>query len=288
MSSARRIGEALRDLLAATSVEHRPNHTGATKLSYVVDRGGERLWVRVAADDDEHAALLRWGEHAARLSELYAAPPVLDRFVVEGRAALVFPFLPGPVATRADLAPRAGQLLAVLGGLHADTELAAALGPPVTAGQAFTDLWVARFVADLAITEGYVDRDEHLWLTEEVEALTALIAGPAFDEPVHSAVHGDPWHENLLLGEDRFWLLDWEDLAVGDPVVDEAIVHLDAYGHDTEWPDTERHRVARRALFLDAVIDVAADWVETADPVVRDVKDRAWRTGLEAYRAAYP
>jgi hypothetical protein len=46
--------------------------------------------------------------------------------------------------------------------------------------------------------------------------------------------------------------------------------------------------VARRALFLDAVIDVAADWVETADPVVRETKERGWRAGLEAYRAAYP
>jgi aminoglycoside phosphotransferase (APT) family kinase protein len=288
MSSAHRIGAAVRDLLEARSVEHRPNHTGATKLSYVVDRGGERLWVRVAADEEEHAALLRWAEHAARLSERYAAPPLLDRFVVEGRVALVFPFLPVPVATRAGLAARAGELLAVLGGLHDDAELAAALGPPVTAGQAFTDVWVARFVADLAVTEGYLDRDVHLWLTDEVEALAGLIAGPAFDRPVHAAVHGDPWHENLLLGEDRFWLLDWEDLAVGDPVVDEAIVHMDAHGPDAGWPDTERHGVARRALFLDAVIDVAADWVEATDPVVRATKERGWRAGLEGYRAAYP
>lgn len=287
MSAAHRVGEAVRALLGASSVEHRPNHTGAAKLSYAVDRDGERLWVRVAADDEEHAALLRWGEHAARLSERYAAPPVLDRCVVEGRATLVFPFLPGHAATRADLAARAGQLLAMLGELHADAELATALGPPVTAGQAFTEVWVSRFVADLALTEGYVDRDVHLWLTDEVEALAGLLTGPAFDQPVHSAVHGDPWHENLLLGEDRFWLLDWEDLAVGDPVVDEAIVHMDAHGPDAGWPDTERHRVARRALFLDAVVDVAADWVETADPVVRETKERGWRAGLEAYRAAY-
>ena len=288
MTSARRIGEAVRDRLGAHSVEHRPNHTGATKLSYVVDRDGERLWVRVAADEEEHAALLRWAEHAARLSERYAAPPLLDRFVVEGRAALVFPFLRAPVATRAGLAAWTGELSAVLGALHADAELAAALGPPVTAGRAFTDVWISRFVADLAVTEGYLDRDEHLWLTDEVEALAGLIAGPAFDQPVHSAVHGDPWHENLLLGEDRFWLLDWEDLAVGDPVVDEAIVHMDAHGPDAGWPDTERHRVARRALILDAVIDVAADWVEATDPVVRATKERGWRAGLEAYRAAYP
>ena len=46
----------------------------------------------MAADEEEHAALLRWAEHAARLSERYAAPPLLDRFVVAG-GALVFPFL---------------------------------------------------------------------------------------------------------------------------------------------------------------------------------------------------
>jgi hypothetical protein len=42
--------------------------------------------------------------------------------------------------------------------------------------------------------------------------------------------------------------------------------------------------VARRALMLDAVIDVAADWVENTDPVVRRRKEAAYLAALEAYR----
>ena len=38
---------------------------------------------------------------------------------------------------------------------------------------------------------------------------------------------------------------------------------------------------------LEAVVDVAADWVESRDPVIRRTKEAAWRTALEAYRAAY-
>ena len=108
--------------------------------------------MRVAADEEEHAALLRWAEHAARLSERYAAPPLLDRFVVAGglpwcsRSST-------PPSRRSDLASWTDELLAVLGALHADAELAAALGPPVTAGQAFTNVWISRFVADLAVIE---------------------------------------------------------------------------------------------------------------------------------------
>ena len=112
MTSARRIGEAVRARL-----------------------GAERLWVRVAADEAEHEALQRWAEHAVRLAEQYAAPPVLDALLVEDRATLVFPHLDDPVATRADLARVADSLLGLLADLHADRELATALGPPVTAGR---------------------------------------------------------------------------------------------------------------------------------------------------------
>ena len=126
-------------------------------------------------------------------------------------------------------------------------------------------------------------KDLHAYLTEEVEVLSALVDG--LDEEVHAAVHGDPWHENVLLAPDRLWLLDWEDLAVGDPVVDDSILRHDAVGSDLHhWPDDPAYVVARRALMLDAVVDVAADWVENTDPVVRRRKEAAYLAGLEAYR----
>ena len=298
MSSVSRVGEALHAALAADTVAHRPNHAGAGRLSFAVARGADRFWARVAADDAEHRALLRWAVHADLLAERYAAPPVLEVLTVEGRAGLLFPFLDAPVATRDRLADRADDVLAVLADLHADAGLAESLGPPTTAGHSFTQVWLTRLEADLAVVEGYVAPDVHAWMVDEVDVLADLVAGPAFAEPVRAPVHGDPWHENLLLGPDRFWLLDWEDLTVGDPVVDDAILLADACGPEVAaWhgrrpardPDeADRLEVACRALMLDAVVDVAADWVENHDPVVRQAKERGWQAALEAYRTAYP
>lgn len=44
------------------------------------------------------------------------------------------------------------------------------------------------------------------------------------------------------------WLLGWEDLCVGDAVVDDAILLMDAYGPNLEhWPSGRRE--AYRADF---------------------------------------
>lgn len=73
---------------------------------------------------------------------------------------------------------------------------------------------------------------------------------------------------------------------MGDPVVDDAILLMDAWGaRAADWPTGRRYDVARRALMLDAAVDGAADWVQNSDPAVRAWKERAYLDGLEAYRA---
>jgi hypothetical protein len=287
MSEAARVAAALAAVLGPDAVvRHRPNHTGASRLSYAVRVGDRALWAKVAADEDQDWALTTWSRLAELLAERHAAPPVLDTIAVAGRPALLFPFLDAPVATRATLLERYDEARAVLTGLHGDAALADLLGPPTTTADCFRGLWLARFEADLDVVEGYLAKDLHAFLADEVDALGALV--DELDQPVHAAVHGDPWHENFLTAPDRLWLLDWEELAIGDPVVDDAILRCDTLGTDPRhWPDTPAHRVARRALMLDAVLDVAADWVESADPLVRRRKEAAYLAGLEAYRAAY-
>ena len=202
---------------------------------------------------------------------------------VDGRTALLFHYLDAPVATRATLRERYDEAAAVLAGLHEDRGLAALLGSPTTTGDCFREVWLTRFEADLDIIEGFVAKDLHAYLTDEVDALGILV--DELDEPVHAAVHGDPWHQNWLIAPDRLWLLDWEDLSVGDPAVDDAVLRYDGVGTDPHhWPDEPVHTVARRLLMLEAVVDVAADWVENTDPLVRRRKEAAYLAGLEAYR----
>ena len=115
---------------------------------------------------------------------------------------------------------RYAEVQAVLYGLHADRRLAVRLGKPTTSARVFQDVWMSRFEADLLIIAGHVAPEVQDYLTAEIELLSGLVA--SLDEQVHVAMHGDPWHENILLEPERVWLLDCEDLSVGDPVVDDG------------------------------------------------------------------
>ncbi|HCB07663.1 MAG TPA: hypothetical protein PLZ93_14110 [Nocardioides sp.] len=278
----------VRDALLAAlgpdaQVEHHPNHTGVGKLSFAVRVGGRSLWAEVAANEDEDHELATWSRVASLLAERHAAPPVVDELTISGRTALLFEYVDAPPATRSTLHARYDEARAVLAGLHADTELTTRLGGPTTTAACFRKVWIERFEADLDVVEGYVAKDEHSYLTDEVAALGSLVDELA--DSVHAPMHGDPWHENWLVAPDRLWLLDWEDLAIGDPVVDDAILRHDALGIDPHhWPDSPAYAVARRALMLDAAVDVAADWVENTDPRIRRAKEAAYTAGLEVYR----
>jgi hypothetical protein len=282
--SVRRLVDALVAALGPDAhVEHRINHTGADKLSFAVRVGERRLWAKVAAGADEEESLATWAELAGLLADRHAAPELLDVLNVDGRTTLLFPYVDARPATRSTLHERYDEATELLAGLHADRELAERLGEPTTSAACFRAVWLERFEADLDVVEGYVAKDLHAYLEDEVDLLGTLV--DTLDEEVHAAVHGDPWHENFLLAPERLWLLDWEDLAVGDPVVDDAILRHDAVGSDLHhWPEDPAYTVARRALMLDEVVDVAADWVENTEPLVRRQKEVAYRAGLEAYR----
>jgi hypothetical protein len=280
------VRDALVEALGAGAVvTHRPNHTGTDKLSFEVLAQGDRLWAKVAADEDEETALRTWASVATLLADRHGAPPVLEVLDVAGRPGLLFPFIDVPVATRSTLRDRHAEVSVVLDGLHADRDLAGLLGDPTTSSASFRDVWVSRFEADLRIIAGHVAPDDYDYLVAEVEVLSSLV--DSLDLRIHHPTHGDPWHENVLLGPERIWLLDWEDLAVGDPVVDHAILLMDTRGADPGgWPTGRRYDVARRALMLDAAVDGAADWVQNSDPEIRAAKKTAYLDGLAAYRAS--
>jgi fructosamine-3-kinase len=299
MSLPAEVSQRIAEHFGATArVEHRHNHTGAGKLSFVVHAPEGNLWVKVAADDDEDRALTRWARWADRLTELHCAPPVLEVAEFGGRTGLVFPFLDAPKATPQDVSGRAADVLRVLAKLHQDSELADQLGPARPARHSFDEVWIRRFDADLAIVDGHLSGELHRWLVAEVDRIRDQLRVDAFDRPVHAALHADPWHENILLEPDRLWLLDWEDLSVGDPVVDDSIALFDSYGAELDlwWaarPPADDHEalrftLAQRMLRLDQVIDGAADWVENDNPAIRQQKYSAYRAALARYGDAPP
>ena len=237
--------------------------------------------------------LTTWSRVAELLAERHAAPPLLDMLAVDGRTALLFPFTSThPVATRGTLHERYDEARALLTGLHADAALADLLGPPTTTADCFAQVWLERFVADLDIIEGYVGKDRARLPRRRGRG--ARRPGRRSRRPValprSTATRGT---RTSWSSPDRLWLLDWEDLSVGDPVVDDAILLHDALGTDPHhWPDDPAYAVARRALMLDAVVDVAADWVENTDTrwsagARRRRTSRGWRpTGRRSERVS--
>lgn len=100
----------------------------------------------------------------------------------------------------------------------------------------------------------------------------------------------------MLVTEDaRWYLLDWDDLQLGDPVLDVAMVGgptlddlerrvIPAAHGELSNTEIERVRLYHRMMLLDWVIDTLADWIDSAKTLTnptdyraekRDVHERA-------------
>lgn len=136
----------------------------------------------------------------------------------------------------------------------------------------------------------------------ETGALELTTWAPSFDVVVRAPMHGDLWAENILVGASRYWILDWDDLAIGDPVVDDAVLLFNLHGCDPDrWSadrpprdaaEGDRFVAGARAQLLDQVIDTLADWVELpastpASDQLRSDKEMVYRTALGVYRERY-
>ena len=292
----------------SATVSYHLNRGGFVNYSFAVDRDGEALWVKVAEDEEGGGGLVRWARLGGLLAERYSAPPVLEAVRIGGCVALVFPCLDHPRATQSDFIASVDQLLVLLGHLRCDEDLADELRgtQPRTTGQAFREVWHRRLSEDLALlAESAVPFvDDHLatWMAAETAAMGAATNSPAFAGLVTSPVHGDLWTENVLVAPDRLWVLDWDDLGLGDSLLDESIVLFNAYGPDIgswqavrpprEAAEADRFAVAARAQQLDLVIDSLADWVEAAKAAehreaVREEKEQVHRLALQLYRQRY-
>jgi aminoglycoside phosphotransferase (APT) family kinase protein len=144
-------------------------------------------------------------------------------------------------------------------------------------------------------------------MRDEAERLaTAVAASAAFEQPATAPVHGDLWLENLLTTPRGSWhVLDWDDVRLGDPVVDWATVFGPSPGdvrpvEEEELPDAvslgaaeaERLRLYARATLLDWIVDPLADWIDAAaagaaEARVRAEKERVHRAAKAFYLDSY-
>ncbi len=291
------------------------NWGGFVNRSYHVTDGRAPYHLKLAREPESLARLRRWRGVHELLAARYHAPPIVDWVALPGLEweGPLFPHIDGAVPE-----VRSPELLAaiapVIEQLHGDGELAARIAAdeaPRPCRDTFLDTYADRFREDLAYVAAhrpaFVSPEALAYFRGEAEALEAEVhAHPAFAEAATMPIHGDLWLDNLIRGSDgRWWVLDWDEMAIGDPAMDWAMLlgptarDLAPLSVDALPPATaadaglrERFQVYTRAALLDWALDPLADWIDAETvpqhaATVRAVKERQHHAALALYRARY-
>jgi thiamine kinase-like enzyme len=122
------------------------------------------------------------------------------------------------------------QLIELVSRLHKDAEIRSNLntsGSEKTCLDHFVETYIDRFNADLqeiaAVQPSFVSASLLKWMRNETERLLAKAdSAPAFHNPAGDPVHGDLNEGNVLVTPNYWFIVDWDDLALGDPAVEFA------------------------------------------------------------------
>lgn len=295
----------------AVDVTYVLNWGGFVNYSYHISDGQRSYHLKLAVTEDARAALQRWYTLRAHLAD-YHAPNIVDWIDLDGAAGPLFDVVPGSVPTLAGEVLDA--LVPTLGALFTDDVLARALArddaTTATARDAYLDSFHRRFTEDLravaATPPPFVSEDVLQWMQREVRRLHDAVAeASSFDEPLRSAVHGDLWLNNIhWVNPHEWYLLDWDDVAIGDPAADIAALTGPSAQDLRPLKMIRRAQAALsaaeqarlpllgRATLLDWVIDPLADWLDAPasrahTAVVRIEKERVHWQALARYRVLY-
>ncbi|MEP6692929.1 MAG: aminoglycoside phosphotransferase family protein [Gemmatimonadaceae bacterium] len=291
------------------------NWGGFENRSFVATDGDRRWFLKLAGSAEAIEKLRRWQAVAPLLAARYAAPAMLDWIVAPGTPyqGALFDFVDG-VMPSARTSSLVGAVVPMMQRLHADAELVARLETgalPRRCSDVYLATYSDRFRGDIATVAesppSFVSDATLRYLRAEVGTLELLVlSSSSFDVRARAAMHGDLWLDNILVRPNGTpSILDWDDLAIGDPALDWAMFFgPSASALTTVDPDklppsaaADRHLVERlvilaRASLLDWVIDPLADYVD-ADalpefaPRVKEEKERLHREALARYRDRY-
>jgi hypothetical protein len=284
------------------------NWGGFVGHAYTIGDGDRSIHVKLTT---EPAELRRWLSIHDPLERDYRAPRVLAWADIPGTplGGLVFEHIDGETW---DMAARPGlvqDLRDLLGRLHADRRLADRIGD---GPRNYRECWDLRyrdqFEQDLfairARRPESVTDDRLHWMEQESRKVLALADDQeAFEGMTRAPCHWDLWPNNVMVDRSgTWWVLDWDSLAVGDEAEDLATLAWPlVYAQDKDWRDlfgevgdgpfATRMDLHLRAITLDYVIDVLADWAECDVPEWREhvcpVKEVEHSRYLDWYRSRW-
>lgn len=292
------------------------NWGGFVNYAFKVTDGRRSYHLKLVDKTEDQADLRQWQSLRTILERRYHAPQMLDWVVIPktGFEGLLFAWVDGRKPELKKSPGLVKEVVTVAAQLHADDELADKLSqnhPKLDCLHTFLDTYIERFDGDLEIISPtplpFVSEETLTWMFEEVRHLENLARNSAaFAEPGGAPIHGDLQADNLLVTEgDNWFLLDWDDLTLGDPILDFTTLLAPPLSEwqDNAWPDfplphatqagfAERMDLYLRARLLDWVIDVLADYIEAeVAPEQRDrvqtEKKRQHLQALALYQSRY-
>jgi len=293
-------------------VSHVLNWGGFVNHSFSVDDGSVRYHLKITDDLDSVGKLQTWRKLHDLLERRYRAPALIDwmDFPEIGFAGLLLQQVDGGSANFCGNPALVRQLIELADRLHKDADIQSSLaasGPEKTCLDHFVETYIDRFTADLeAVAAGqppFVSSTLLNWMRHETDLLREIAnSAQAFHKPAVEPVHGDLNEGNVLVTPGDWLVVDWNDLALGDPAADLAVLLWPMVYQGRKWsefpiPDVEdgfaeRIEVCLRAQLLDEVIDPLADYVEARVVPSKQVeielfKRKRHEEALERYRTVW-
>jgi len=285
------------------------NWGGFVNHSFSIDDGHRRYHLKITRDADNITKLQRWRDMHDLLEARYHAPRLIDWPDLSdiGFTGLLFEHVDGQPADFFRNPALLQQVIGVVHSLHRDREIAARLSQRRTKTflHHFVATYIERFTADLEIVGpaklAFVSSALLEWMWDETHQLQKTAESlEGFQDSAIYPVHGDMHEGNLLVTPDDWFITDWDDLTLGDPALDFAILLWPMISRGRDWREflrldldsglAERIELCLRAQLLDEVIDSLADYVDAGiagsrQAEVRFVKRSQHESALERYRA---
>jgi len=264
-----------------TEVRHVLNWGGFVNHSFTINVGSRQYHLKITNKVDCVIRLRRWLEMHDVLEQRYRAPKLIDwiDFPQLGFSGLLFEHIGGSAADFCGNSDLLKAVITLAQSLHVDVELRSHLTTPnsfKTYLDYFVETYIDRFTTDLEVIEA--DRPAFItpsllqWMKDETLRLQEEAGSKkAFHSHAIAPVHGDLHEGNLIVTSTDWFIVDWDDLALGDPAQEFAILVWPLVWRGQSWrqllsgmsPDiAERMAVCFRAQLLDEVIDNVADYVD--------------------------
>jgi len=228
-------------------VSHVFNWGGFVNHSFSVDDGSVKYHLKITNDAESARKLQLWHKIQHVLERGYRAPEVMGwlDFSEIGFAGLLQRHIDGRTANfRADPV-LVGELIELARRLHRDDEIRSHLkthASEKTCLDHFVDTYIDRFNADMdeiaTAQPSFVSPSLLKWMRNETDRLRATADSvSAFNNRAVDPVHGDLNEGNVLVTPSDWFVVDWDDLTLGDAAVEFAVLLWPMVYHDRNWSE---------------------------------------------------